>query len=57
MSCRITLKSGEVFDLDLSATRVKHMKRSKVSIAVEGMKGERVIKPSDIKSISSLSQV
>lgn len=55
-SCRVTLKGGEVIDLDISATRLKHIKRSGGYIPARGPNGNGVIIPSKfIKKIVALA--
>lgn len=54
--CRITLKGGEVMDLDKSVTRIKHIKRTGGYLPMKGPNGNMIIVPAKfIKKIEALA--
>lgn len=56
--CRLTLKGGEEIDVNFSATRVKHMKRTGGVIVLQGAGGKKILLPAvHIVNIESLAPV
>lgn len=57
MPCTVTMKGGERFELDFTATRLKHMRREKKVLTIQNDKGEKFLMDcTKIKSIISFPQ-
>jgi len=56
-SCAVELKDGRRFQVDLSASTIKHLRRTKGTFAGIGGFGEKIqISASKIRTITSLTQ-
>ena len=50
--CTVIMKGGDRFELDLTATRIKHMRRGRQILTIQDAKGEKFLMDcSKIKSI------